>query len=436
MQQSQFQPITDIHSYGIAFLLFVLGGIGLFVLEKKVPKSAIGIFVGSLGIGIVVRIWSAIHFSPFSYDFQTFYAWAEGLYQASFAEFYRSQSFVDYPPGYMYVLYLVALAHHFFGFDQGSVGSAVLLKAPAMFADVAIASLFVWIGNENGKRGLGSVVAALYLLNPVSILNSAIWGQVDSVFSLLMLLAVWQLQKKAYSVAGICYALAILIKPQGLLFGPVFLFAALSYKPWISWGKMLFSGGVAFLIGIFPFAIHQQPLWIYTLYKKTLGSYPYYSVNAYNVVAWLGGNWKKLPPSSEIISTFVLLGIVLISGVIAWKNREKQEMPVVVAVWVILSVFYFAFKMHERYLFPALVFVPMVWLWTKQVRWGIILGLITLAQLINVGFVYVWFTAPQQGMYAMYESTAIAWSAALLGLAWISTTYFGFFSHGGQRLEK
>lgn len=430
MHSSPFLSITDWQPYFIALVIYLFIGAMLWSVRSKSMRVWQGIGIVALLLGIFLRIAAASKLASFPYDFATFYAWSEGLVQYGFGQFYHSQQFIDYPPGYMYVLYLVGDIRHLFGFVQGSVGSAMLLKAPAIAADVAISFVLYRIGREVGRNRLGIFVATLFILNPVVWLNSALWGQVDSVFTLILLLAIWQLSKQAYTKAGIWYAIAILIKPQALLFGPVFLFTPLRKQPLQAWFKMVLAGLLTFIVGIMPFALQHQPLWIYNLYKSTLSSYAYYSVNAFNVPALLGGNWQPLNNAAVLFSTLTLGLIVIAAGLYAWQYRHTPKLEGYLALWVILSVFLFAFKMHERYLFPAVALIPLVWIWTQHARWAVVLAFVTIAQMINVGLIYI--QSLEQNQPLLFGQTAIALSAFLLLTAWGITTWFVLRKEGGN----
>ncbi len=69
----------------------------------------------------------------------------------------------------------------------------MLVKLPAVFADLAVGVLlYALVRRFAGMRwGLGA--AALYLFNPATIYISASWGQVDSISGGLALLAIYLL---------------------------------------------------------------------------------------------------------------------------------------------------------------------------------------------------------------------------------------------------
>src|SRR5450756_2644149 len=92
----------------------------------------------------------------------------------------------------MYVLWLVGIAGNAVSGIVGvSADQAVglLLKLPAIGADIAIGGLLWWAGRRWFGGRAGVLAAALYLFIPVTWYDSALWGQVDAVGTLVMLAA-------------------------------------------------------------------------------------------------------------------------------------------------------------------------------------------------------------------------------------------------------
>ena len=84
-------------------------------------------------------------------------------------------------------------------------------------------------GEQAARGTAGSVLTVLALLlcglvalNPAMAFLSGGWGQIDQVLTLALLLAVWLLTENRLEWAGLAYGIAILIKPQALMAGPLF----------------------------------------------------------------------------------------------------------------------------------------------------------------------------------------------------------------------
>jgi hypothetical protein len=168
-----------------------------------------------LGVGLAFRLVLALVLFPgqgLASDLGLFESWATTLARVGPGTFYASAGSANYPPGYMYVLWLVGAIGGLFG----SSGHAVLLllKTPAIVADIALAAvLYVaarrWFG---GRAGL--LAAAIYLFIPVTWYDSAVWGQVDAVGALAMIAAIVLLVEGWAEPAAALAAFSLLIKPQ------------------------------------------------------------------------------------------------------------------------------------------------------------------------------------------------------------------------------
>ena len=181
--------------------------------------STAGWFLVLLVTGIALRLALAYVVFPsqgFASDLEQFRNWSLDLAQSGAGSFYQNTG-ANYPPGYMYVLWLLGELGGPIGSVLGvsaSQATLLMLKLPAIAADGAIAVLLYraatsWFG---GRAGL--VAAALYLFVPVTWYDSALWGQVDAVGSLLILAALVALVDGWSEPATVLAVLSVLVKPQ------------------------------------------------------------------------------------------------------------------------------------------------------------------------------------------------------------------------------
>src|SRR5918999_3984482 len=108
-------------------------------------SAAIPALVTLLLAGLALRLTIAYVLFPesgFATDISSFVSWALTLADVGPGGFYDSAGFADYPPGYLYVLWMVGLAANALGplagGDTGGVAT-VLIKLPPMVADVVLA---------------------------------------------------------------------------------------------------------------------------------------------------------------------------------------------------------------------------------------------------------------------------------------------------------
>ncbi len=241
------------------------------------------------------------------------------------ANFYAADYFCDYPPLAVLILGLCNLL-------SGSLGphlnvtwlQDVVLKLPAMLADLGIAWL---IGHEAIRRERGKayagILVALVALNPAMILNSACWGQVDSVLAFaLAAVAVFAMRRNWIALMPV-YMLAVLYKPQALMLGPLGLaviLVELIRNPQC-WRRMLIGAalavGTAFAV-ILPFTGSQPWTWIFSKYGETLSSYPYVTVNTANLYYLFDLNWTSLKTGAGFWPMMCMAGLCV--GWLCWLS--------------------------------------------------------------------------------------------------------------------
>ncbi|HEX9022312.1 MAG TPA: hypothetical protein VF799_00580, partial [Geobacteraceae bacterium] len=87
-----------------------------------------------LGGALLLRLALAATTKGYGPDIGTFSAWAGHAAEGLFS-FYSPGYFADYPPGYIYVLWLIGKIRVILGIDFGSPAFLLLLKLPAMLSD-------------------------------------------------------------------------------------------------------------------------------------------------------------------------------------------------------------------------------------------------------------------------------------------------------------
>lgn len=324
------------------------------------------LFIGIMVAAFIARLIGAVAYFGNETDMNCFIAWGDMIYNDGFKNFYLSDSFTDYPPGYMYILYVIAALRHALDLTWDSSLSVVLTKMPAMLADLGIGYFIYRVAGKYFKKSGAAILSAFYLFCPAVILDSAVWGQTDSVYTLFVVWMCYLITEKKLIPSYFSFAVAILLKPQALMFAPVLIFGIIDQVfledfNWKKFGINLGLGIVAILmIGLFmlPFGF-QEALAQYT---ETLGSYEYATVNAYNIWTLFGKNWA---PQADIFlgltyktwgTVFIVLTVIA-SGLISFRAKKNPSKYYLTAAFIITSVFLFSVRMHERYIFPAIIFL-------------------------------------------------------------------------------
>jgi len=322
--------------------------------------------------GLLVRLAAFAIDMPFAGDVRTFQIWAMYLYNHGFQHFYNSYTFTDYPPVYMYVLWLFGMIQNRMGWELLYRDFNFLVFSPAMISDLAtVVALYFVCHNffDNGKVSAPAFgkpfwIALAYSLNPAIILNSSVWGQVDAIHTMLLFFAMYAVTKSQSLPVYLLYGFAVITKPQSLIVAPIFLYSAFHYfkESGHTLKAALTMFGFAALTFVFmalialPFTIGFDFMPILQQYTDTLGSYPFASINAYNFYALMGGIWQPISLFMQILSTVAIVGVTLMTFWIM-SNRFDISGVFFSAALLFIVTFNFSVQMHERYLFPALLFL-------------------------------------------------------------------------------
>ena len=323
-------------------------------------------------VGFLVRFFAFL-FIDFSFenDVLTFQAWAIHLHRLGFSAFYEADIFTDYPPVYMYFLYILGLIRSFFEWPVLSPVFNFLTFLPAMLADLVIGFIIYWLGAKKDED-FALIISGAWVFNPSVILVSGVWGQVESVFVVLLFVSLILLRERKLLPAYILFGIAILTKPQSLFLGPVYLYSALSY----------FNGGfnkksALYLAGsiigaVFVMVLISLPFGLANtldIFISGAGLRGFASVNAFNFWAFFGANWQ---PWELTIWGFSYLawGVAIIAAVIIGalaalhidSTKHGGKFFYLIVAFLFVVIFVFSVRMHERYLFPALLFLLVYYL--------------------------------------------------------------------------
>ena len=317
------------------------------------------LFLGAFVFRVVLGYYS----QGFTTDTDTFKSWANIANTVGFQQIYHEDIFLDYPPGYLYVLVFLEKLRLLLGLPLESQGYTLLIKLPSILADLFCAGVVLHLAKDKLGERAALFLAGAYLFCPAVYLNSAQWGQADSFCAALVLCSVLLLYRERYVPAALLFGVSIACKPQMLVFAPLYLFFAIKQRRWL---KLLL--GIALTVGAvlllaLPFTQGFNFLWLLERYQATLDYYNYYSVNAYNFWSLIGWNWQTLPAglAGELLDFVGPVIATLCCGAAVFGSRRKEVVFYCPAL--LMAVMYaFSVKMHERYLFPALLFTLLAYL--------------------------------------------------------------------------
>ena len=412
----------------------VFGGAVLLLAGRKFSRDSLEkrgfalwaslLFLGALSL----RLYLGYSSEGFTTDLDTFKSWANLANSVGFGQIYHEDIFLDYPPGYLYVLVFLEKLRLLLGLPMESQAYSLLIKMPSILADLFCGGAVLLLAQRKLGEKSALLLSGAYLFCPAVFLNSAQWGQADSFCTAILLGSLLLLYQERYIPSAVLYGLSIACKPQMFIFAPLYLFFALKRRRFGMLGLGVLLAVGTLLLTALPFTQDFNFLWLLERYQSTLDYYSFYSVNAYNFWSLIGWNWKALP-AGLAGDALDLLGAVIatvLCGV--WVFRAKSRAVVFYCPALLMAAMYaFSVKMHVRYLFPALLFLLLSFVFTKDKGMLRAFALCAVAHYANVAYV-LWQFREYYNSYNPNTGLTLALSAmqlAALGYAvWVGARVF------------
>lgn len=327
----------------------------------------------------------------FQVDLSTFHGWAERLVERGLTKFYEKGVFADYFPAYLYVLRVIGAILHM---GAASDYAIYILKLPGILALCAlgpvayhIADAFLMPEDRLGRR----LAAIFFALNPALFYNCAIFGQVDTLLVLLVMLAILAAIRGQPCRAAFWLVLAISFKPLALVPGTaVGLVAFAKRRSWtLPWTlKALLTGAATAGVLFYPFWSGRLGEML-GYYREQFHVYPYVTVNGFNVYGALGWNWVPLSEPSVfglskggLAKVLLLVGaasVLLFARARGLRFRHLTERQACgLAAALATTGYLLAPMMHERYfviVFPLLAFLLPG---SPRAGWALLISTLTL----------------------------------------------------------
>ena len=304
-------------------------------------------------LGVLVRIPL---YTKRSGDFTNYLnPWYEQLYANPKA--FLANGDGDYTPTYMYFLVFFS----WFKIAPGSDSLLYAIKTLSVLFDFGTSFLIFWMLKFTLKKNdaitLLGVFLALFV--PQILLNSAFWGQCDSIYCFFIVLAVFLILKKQPLWSAVAFGVSFAFKLQSVFFFPVLLLLWLN-KKYHFWHFFLIP--VVYIVLMVPAMICGRSfISCISVYNGQMKEYVYLSLNAPTIYAFMYRNMfgnesvtQHLVPAATI---FGLTNIAVLCIYIFLTHKDIQFEDIIkISFLITLFAPYVLPKMHERYFYLAEVF--------------------------------------------------------------------------------
>ena len=290
----------------------------------------------------VVAFAVRIRFLPFqSGDYHQFlHGWFTGLKEGG-GLLAVGKDVGDYMPPYFYLL---ALLTYLPGKD------IYLIKLLSFAGDVVLACYAMRIVRRKYPEFWGEIAYAAVLLLPSVVLNSAAWGQCDSIYTAALLACVYYVMEDRQYAAIVAFSIAFVFKLQAVFLAPFLLLMLLRRK--IRWRSLLIFPAV-YLAAILPAALMGRSFTdLLTVYFRQANQYALVSMYLPNLSVW----FPKDTPVFVGHMAALLAVLLTLAAVLLFYRLDfdlTDGMAVSLALLSVLFVPYILPYMHERYYYPA-----------------------------------------------------------------------------------
>lgn len=311
------------------------------------------------------------------------------------------KSIGNYTPLYMYFF---TLAQYL------PIGKLEAVKLITLVFDFIAAFFFLYYaGKRTGSIPKGLLAYGVVLFLPSVLINGALWGQCDIIFTFFMVLSFLWIMKGKPAGGMIFYGIAFALKLQAVFFLPVLLVLWL-HKKMKLWTFLLVPG--VYLVSVVPALLFGRSLEdVLSVYLRQTSAYSAnLSMDFPNIYQITGDRFIGQMGTAAVISTVALLAVM---AYYLYCNRSinwNADRYLLLALFVLLLVPYFLPYMHDRYTFPADIFALLLFFRNKRYFWTVIA-----TQLLSV-LSYQRFLFQQEGI--PYSWAAVAYLLFLCFLAY------------------
>ncbi len=284
--------------------------------------------------------------------------WYDTLARQGFSAL--SQSFSNYTPPYLYLLWLVTLT-------QAFIPKIIGIKLLSVAFDLLNTFMVFRIVKLKVPQGfVAHWSAAIFWALPTIILNSAWWGQADAVFTFFLLLSLYSLLKERPLAAVLLFGIAFAIKAQAIFLAPFLLLLALKKR--IPWFYFLLAP-LVYLILMLPAVAAGRPLLdTLTVYWGQANTYKHPSAMAPNLYLFIPGSLY----APTVIGGLAAAALLMFAWVFFYARKIQSFTPgtlLLCAAGSAVAMPYILPLMHERYFYLAdiLIFLlafylPSLWM--------------------------------------------------------------------------
>jgi Gpi18-like mannosyltransferase len=305
-------------------------------------------------------------------DLNDFAAWAGAIGRDGLGRAYDQP--ISFPPVLPWIWAGLGAVVPGFAAAAASNGTAdpfvnTVMKLPAVVADLGLAAVIAYALKERPRVALVAGLATAF--HPAALLISAVWGQFESLYVLPVAVAYVLAIRGRLGWAGVALGIALMTKPQALPLALPFVAYALGRGGVRALVAPAVTGALTVGVLWAPFVGAGGPARYLEHLRAYTDLFAVISLRAWNPW-WLlqlpFGIDQYIADTNPVVGpiTFRVLGaliaLLLGAAIAVWVARRPTPESL---AWGLVAISLAAFcaltTMHERYLYPAVMLLPLLW---------------------------------------------------------------------------
>ena len=313
-------------------------------------------FVAVAVIALIVIRGALFYYESFDY-IHSLSRWTAQFREMTFIEG-LSADVGNYNPLYMYILNIIA---------RINIPDLYLIKVVSVFFDIVIAFFAMkLVSLKTSSVNMQILAFLLAFAIPTVILNGAMWGQCDSIYTAFVLGSIYFALsgkgKLAYAFIGI----ALAFKLQAAFMFP--LFAVFVFTKKIRFRDCYFFL-IAYLATLIPAMLAGRPIMeTLMVYFNQTGTYLHLNMNAVNIWRFfVNVEFEPFRTVGLFVGGVAVLGLLYFTYVNRVRLTETKDFIRLAYLFAVIVPFLLP-QMHDRFFFMADVLSVSVFLFDKR-RW-------------------------------------------------------------------
>jgi Gpi18-like mannosyltransferase len=324
-------------------------------------------------------------------DLNTFAYWfntaAEHGPRVFYTVVFEAAGWIDYPPFNVYLFWGFGSLAKALSLSGTSAMTYIIKLLPNLFDTATAFLIYVFVRKRLDFRA-ALLATALYAFNPAVVFNAAVWGQFDAIYTFFLVLSLMLALASKPELSAVTFTLGILTKPQSIALLPLIAFLILKKCGLRRFLTSLIAGAATIFAVILPFEWSNPITFLSNIYFGAYGGYKVTSVNAFNMWA-LSGLWVN--DGYLFVVGWILFGALTAFTLYVLYKRfnASGELLVLFSSFVLLFGFFMLpTRIHERYLFPAISILALMFVFLKKAR--PLYVVLTATLFVNMSYVLYW----------------------------------------------